>query len=76
MEISRLTGVLGARVDGVQLAPDMDPAVVTELRNALCDHEVLVVPEQNLSAGQQAEFSHLLGDFSPVPFVQRSESVV
>jgi len=70
MEVSRLTGVLGARVDGVQLAPDMDPATVTVLRDALCEHEVLVVPRQNLSADQQAGFSHLLGDFSPVPFVQ------
>ena len=70
MEVSPLTGVLGARVDEVQLAPDMDPVVVTELRHALCNHEVLVVPRQNLSAGQQAGFSHLLGDFSPVPFVQ------
>ncbi|HIK99116.1 MAG TPA: hypothetical protein EYG13_06170 [Dehalococcoidia bacterium] len=70
MEVSRLTGVLGARVDGVQLAPDMDPATVTVLRDALCEHEVLVVPRQNLSADQQAGFSHLLGGFSPVPFVQ------
>ena len=70
MIVSRLTGVLGARVDGVVLSPDMDPGLVDELRSALVTHEVLVVPDQRLSPEEQAEFSHLLGDYSPVPFVQ------
>ena len=70
MTVSRLTGVLGARADGVELGPDMDPGVVAELRTALIEHEVLVVPGQGLSPEEQAGFSHLLGDYSPVPFVQ------
>ena len=68
--ISRLTGVLGARADGVTLSPDMNPADVAALRSALVEHEVLVVPGQDLSPEAQAGFSHLLGDYSPVPFVQ------
>jgi len=70
VRISRLTGVLGARLDGVTLSPEMDPDDVAVLRSALVDHEVLVVPGQALSPGEQAGFSHLLGDYSPVPFVQ------
>ncbi len=70
IRVSRLTGVLGARADGVTLCPDIDPAEVSELRAALVEHEVLVVPGQALSPGAQAGFSHLLGDYSPVPFVQ------
>ena len=70
VRISRLTGVLGARLDGVALSPDMDPDDLAVLRSALVDHEVLVVPGQALSPGEQAGFSHLLGDYSPVPFVQ------
>ncbi|GIT47023.1 MAG: hypothetical protein Ct9H300mP12_16080 [Acidimicrobiales bacterium] len=70
MIVSRLTGVLGAQADGVTLSPDMQPELVAELRAALVAHEVLVVPDQRLSPEEQAEFSHLLGDYSPVPFVQ------
>ena len=70
MEISPLTGVLGARVDEVELSPAMVDDLVEELHQALCEHEVLVVPGQDLSPAEQAGFSHLLGDYSPVPFVQ------
>ena len=70
VRISRLTGVLGARLDGVTLSPDMDPDDVAVLRSALVDYEVLVVLGQALSPEEQAGFSHLLGDYSPVPFVQ------
>jgi len=70
MAITRLTGVLGARADGVTLGPDMDPGLVAELRAALVEHEVLVIPGQELSPEEQAGFSHLLGNYSPVPFVQ------
>ena len=68
--VSQLTGVLGARIDGLDLGPDMDPAEVADLRSALVAHEVVIVPGQALSPGEQAGFSHLLGGFSPVPFVQ------
>ena len=68
--ISRLTGVLGARADGVTLSPTMDPPAVAALRAALVEHEVLVVPGQDLSPEDQTGFSHLLGDYSPVPFVR------
>jgi len=70
MTVFRLTGVLGARADGVKLGPDMDPGAMAALRGALVEHEVLVVPGQDLSPEEQAGFSHLLGDYSPVPFVQ------
>ena len=70
MEISPVTGVLGARVDEVELSPAMLDDLIEELHQALCEHEVLVVPGQDLSPAEQAGFSHLLGGYSPVPFVQ------
>lgn len=70
MEISPLRGVLGAQVDEVELSPTMLDDLVEELHQALCEHEVLVVPGQDLSPAEQAGFSHLRGDYSPMPFVQ------
>lgn len=69
MEIERLTGVLGARATGIDLG-DLDDSSAAELRAATCAHEVLVVPGQELSPADQTAFSHLLGPYSPVPFVQ------
>ena len=69
MEISPLRGVLGAQVDEVELSPTMLDDLVEELHQALCEHEVLVVPGQDLSPAEQAGFSHLRGDHSPMPFV-------
>ncbi len=69
MEIEPLTGVLGARAVVVDLMA-LDDDGITELRAALCGHEVLVVPGQELSPDAQTAFSHRLGPYSPVPFVQ------
>jgi|TARA_B100001105_G_scaffold205830_1_gene169854 taurine dioxygenase len=68
--VSPLTGVLGARIDGLDLGPDMAPPDVADLRAALVAQEMVVVPGQDLSPAEQAGFSHLLGGYSPVPFVQ------
>ena len=70
IEISPLTGILGARADGVTLSSSMDPDLVAAVRLALVENEVLVIPGQDLSPAEQAGFSHLLGAYSPVPFVQ------
>ena len=70
MKVSPLTGVLGARVDELDLTPDLAAAEVAALRSALLEHEVVVVPGQSLTPLEQAHFSHLLGNYSPVPFVQ------
>ncbi|MDP6976523.1 MAG: TauD/TfdA family dioxygenase [Acidimicrobiales bacterium] len=76
MHLEPLTGVLGARATGIdlrRLAADGDAAAAADLRAAVCEHEVVVVPGQGLSPADQTAFSHLLGPYSPVPFVQPVE---
>jgi taurine dioxygenase len=39
--VARLGGRIGARVDGVRLGADLDPAAVTAIRAALLRHKVI-----------------------------------
>lgn len=60
--VTRLTSRIGARVDGVRLGGDLDPATVDDIRQALLRHKVIFVRGQHHldDAGQQA-FAALLG---------------
>ncbi|MFM8553002.1 MAG: TauD/TfdA dioxygenase family protein [Acidimicrobiales bacterium] len=71
MEATRLTGVMGARVDGVDVRR-LDEAGLAELRALACEHEVLVVTGQSLTAHEQVEFSHRLGPAAESPFIEPS----
>ncbi|CAI8302812.1 MAG: (R)-phenoxypropionate/alpha-ketoglutarate-dioxygenase [Acidimicrobiales bacterium AG-410-I20] len=69
MKIEPLTGVIGARITGIDLQ-NVDEPAAKELRENICRHQVVVIPDQSLSPKEQTEFSHQLGPYSPVPFVQ------
>ena len=55
------------------LKSDLDADVIKDLRNTICEFEVAIIPDQNLSPEDQVTFSHLLGPYSPVPFVKPIE---
>jgi alpha-ketoglutarate-dependent taurine dioxygenase len=57
-----LTTVLGAEVSGVDLSPDLDPALVATLRRALLDHKVLFFPRQSLDPASLTGVARLFGD--------------
>ncbi|MGW7243458.1 hypothetical protein [Streptomyces sp. NPDC054804] len=64
--IRKLTGRIGALVDGVDLAAPADPATVTALRHALDEHKAIVFADVNLDNasvdGRRSE--QLVGDAS------------
>lgn len=68
IECHPLTGVLGAEVRGVDLA-QLSELELSELREAMCRYEVLVVRDQNLNPASQSAFSQRLGAPGEVPFV-------
>jgi taurine dioxygenase len=71
--IEPLTGVLGAALTGVDLAKELDgPALedlVGELRAALDEHLVVVLPDQHLAPEEQVALSRCFGPPCPTPFV-------
>ena len=60
MEATRLTGVLGARIDGIDVRV-LDDAELAELRALACEHEVVCVTGQSLAPLEQVAFSRRLG---------------
>jgi taurine dioxygenase len=56
-----LTPIIGADVDGVDLAADLEPEVVARLRDGLLRYKVLVFRDQPISDGQQVALTDTLG---------------
>ena len=62
MTITKLGSRIGARIDGVRLGGDLDPATVDEIRRALLAHKVIFFRDQHhLDDDQQLAFAGLLG---------------
>ncbi|MFE3291330.1 TauD/TfdA dioxygenase family protein [Rhodococcus sp. NPDC059234] len=61
--VVKLGAHIGARVDGVALGGDLDPATVTLIRQALLAHKVVFFRGQHhLDEESQYEFARLLGE--------------
>ena len=73
MHIEPLTGVIGATVTRVDLARELDgPAIddiIAELGAALDRHNVIVLPEQDLTPEHQVALSRRFGPPAETPFV-------
>jgi taurine dioxygenase len=60
MEINRLTGSIGAKISGVQLA-DIDDAIFSDIANKLWTHQVLVFRDQQMNIKDQIVFGKRFG---------------
>ena len=58
----------GARVTGVDLKAELDPALIAELRSIWLEHHVLAFPEQFLSDDDLERFTLAMGGFGEDPF--------
>jgi alpha-ketoglutarate-dependent taurine dioxygenase len=71
LTITQLSSRIGARIDGVRLGGDLDPATVDEIRQALLRHKVIFFRGQHhLNDAAQHEFAALLGTPIAHPAVQ------
>lgn len=58
----------GARVTGVDLKAELDPALIAELRSIWLEHHVLAFPGQFLSDDDLERFTLAMGGFGEDPF--------
>lgn len=68
MKVTRLGPVFGAEVSQVDLRAPVDAATISELRAALVEHEVLVVPDQDLSGDDLRALGQGFGELWANPF--------
>ncbi|MFD4368642.1 TauD/TfdA dioxygenase family protein [Rhodococcus sp. NPDC058521] len=60
--VVKLGAHIGARIDGVRLGGDLDPATVSLIRQALLEHKVVFFRgQEHLTDDSQYEFAQLLG---------------
>lgn len=67
LEVTRLTSVLGARIEGLGPVGALDDATMARVREALLEHLVLVLPNQKLDGESQHRFASRLGRPEPHP---------
>jgi len=65
MKLSRLSPHIGAEVSGIDLCADLEGETARELRQALCEYQMLVIRAQPLSADQQVKLARVFGE--PMP---------
>lgn len=67
IEVSPLTGVLGAEITGVDLRQPLPSEAWQEIRQAFSDHQVIMFPNQPITHEQHLEFSRHFGEVIRLP---------
>jgi taurine dioxygenase len=67
ISVTPLTSTIGARVDGIDLREDLTEDVREQLRQALWDHHVVVVPSQEVGLDGQNRLTTCFGPLEPGP---------
>ena len=70
LEVSRISGSLGAEVSGVDLSKDLDDEVLAEVRKALLDNLVIFFRDQDLTPDRQLVFARRWGKIHTHPFMK------
>ncbi|MCU1427626.1 MAG: Taurine dioxygenase [Actinomycetia bacterium] len=63
--IKPLSGVIGAKINGVDLKQPLSDPLVAELRDALVRYKVIFFPDQHLSPSEHLAFASHFGEITP-----------
>ncbi len=69
-EVSPIAGALGAEIAGVDLAQELDEALIGALRRALLQYHVIFFRDQAITPEDQIRFSRYFGELDIYPFVR------
>jgi taurine dioxygenase len=65
VDVCKIAGHIGAEITGVQVAPGLEPGIVSFIRTALLDHKVIFFRRQeHLGDAGQAGFASLFGELT------------
>ncbi len=70
LQVSRVSGALGAEISGVDLSRPLASATVSEIRAALLEHLVVFFRDQQLDSAQFMAFARAMGTPIEYPFVK------
>ena len=69
LTVTPIAGALGAEIGGVDLAADLDDAVVADVRRIWLDHGVVFFRDQDLTPERFLAFARRIGEPAEYPFV-------
>jgi len=70
IDIHPIAGALGAEIGGIDVAKDLDDAVIGEIRQALLDHGVIFFRDQKLDPARHKAFTRRFGEIFRHPNYQ------
>ena len=73
MKIRKIAGALGAEISNVDLSAGLGAAQAGDIRQALLDHQVIFLREQDLTPRQFLDFAQAMGEPIEYPFVRGIE---
>lgn len=68
VEVEQLGAYLGAEIRGVDLSNPLDDETFQIVHDALVEHEVILIPDQDITVDQQMAFGRRFGELSIHPF--------
>ena len=75
MKITPLSGIIGAEIEGINLAEPLASVTVKRIRKAFLDNQVLVFPNQELTPKQHLAFARKFGMADIYPFLKSIDGV-
>ncbi|MET0326878.1 MAG: TauD/TfdA family dioxygenase, partial [Ilumatobacteraceae bacterium] len=69
LEITPVSGVIGAEVHGIDLAAPLADETIDVVRQAFNEHQVLFFRDQSLTPEQQVAFGRRFGELGTHPYV-------
>jgi taurine dioxygenase len=73
IEVSPISGALGAEIRGVELSATLNQEVFAEIHQAFLDHLVVFFPDQHLTPERQIDFARRFGPPMVDPFMKSPE---
>jgi taurine dioxygenase len=75
IDVSPLSGSIGAEIRGGDLSKDLSQEVFAEIHQVFLDHLVVVFPDQRLTPPQQIAFARRFGPVMVDPFMKSPEGL-
>lgn len=70
ISVEPLSGSIGAEIKGVYISESPNKNVISEIRRAFLNHNVIVLRDQNITSDQYMDFAEKFGEPSEYPFIQ------
>ena len=68
IQVERVAAYFAVEVRGVDFTRSLEPSTFGEIQQALCEHEILIFRDAEMTTEDQIRFGKMFGDLSVHPF--------